>query len=235
MIHVLFDIDETLLSVPKNINDKTSSAMFKKVFGVEAHEEMINNVGKTEEGIIKEILEKVGYKSASTEQEQAFFEVPEEAYKVWAQTTAQELKLHPVRILPGVEELLKALSKNLSVKLGLLTGNNPYRAEEKLKAAKLDSYFRDSNGKLIGAFGDIADKREKLFDIVKRQATDGDKFIIVDDSLIGAKMAQTHEIPMIMVATGKATENELRSFTPNVFSDFGENRWQEAVSIIEKL
>lgn len=202
MIHVLFDIDETLLSVPEGINARASSVMFKKVFGLEAHEEIISNVVKTEKGIIKEVLEKVGHKPRNTEQEPAFFEVPEEAYKVWAQATAQELKLHPVRVLPGIIELLKALSRNSSVKLGLLTGNNPYRAEEKLKSANLESFFRNPDGKLVGVFGDMADKREKLFDILQQQSTPEDKFIIIDDSLIGARMARSHGIPMIMVARG---------------------------------
>src|SRR3989344_541746 len=122
MIHVFFDIDETLLSVPEGINAKASSVMFKEVFGVDAHEDMIENAGKTEMGIIKEVLEKVGINA----------EVPQEAYKIWAQATRQELQDHPVRILPGIPELLAALSKNLKVKLLILTGNSVWRAEEKL-------------------------------------------------------------------------------------------------------
>lgn len=226
MIYVLFDIDETILSVPGGINAKASSVMFKKVFGLNAHEEMIDNIGKTEMGIIKEVLEKLGENVAA----------PEEAYKVWAQATAQELKSHPVRILPGISELLTVLFRNPKVKLGLLSGNSSWRSEEKLKSAHLDTFFRDPDTKqLNGVFGNMAERRDQLFDIIKQQATAGDRFVIIDDSIIGARMAQTHNLPMIMVATGKATEEQLRPFTPYVFSDFGEGRWEKVVSLIEVM
>src|SRR3989344_9330482 len=103
MIHVLVDIDETVLSLPEGINRKASAVMFKKVFRIDAHEEMIDNFGKTEMGIIQEVLRKVGVSQRRTEREQlSAVEVPEEAYKVWAQATAQELKDHPARVLPGI-------------------------------------------------------------------------------------------------------------------------------------
>lgn len=236
MIHVLVDIDETMLSVPEGINAKASSLMFKKVFGIDAHEELIDNIGKTEMGIIQEVLEKVGTNQRVTKQEPSVIEVPDEAYKVWAQATGQELKDHPVRVLPGIPEFLIALSKNPKVKLGLLSGNSPYRAEEKLKSAHLDTFFREPDTQqLNGVFGNLVARRDQLFDIIKQQTTAEDRFVIIDDSLIGARVAQVHNLPMIMVATGKATEEQLRSFTPYVFPDFGENRWQQAVSLIETM
>lgn len=235
MIHVLVDIDETMLSVPEGINTKASSVMFKKAFGVDAHEEMIDNVGKTEMGIIQEVLEKVATKK-TPEQESSSVRIPENAYRIWAQAIGQELKEHPVRVLPGMFEFLMALSKNPRVKLELLSGNSPWRAEEKLKSAHLDSFFRNANTQqLNGVFGNMAPRRDQLFDIIKRQATIEDRFVIVDDSLVGARMAKIHDIPMIMVATGKAKEEQLKSFTPHVFPDLGANRWQQAVYLIERM
>ncbi len=81
----------------------------------------------------------------------------------------------------------------------------------------------------------MASRRDQLFDIIKQQAVGEDRFVIVDDSLVGAKMAKTHNIPMIMVATGKANEEQLRPFTSYVFPDFGANRWQKVVSTIEVM
>ena|SRR3989344_801206 len=236
MIHVLVDIDETVLSLPEGINRKASAVMFKKVFGIDAHEEMIDNFGKTEMGIIQEVLRKVGTSQRTTEHEPSIVEIPEDAYKVWAQATAQELKDHPARVFPGIPELLTNLSKNPKVKLGLLSGNNPWRAEVKLKSVGLDTFFRDPNtNQLNGVFGNMAERRDQLFDIIKKQAKAGDQFVIIDDSLIGAEMAQKHNIPIIMVATGKATEEQLRAFTPYVFPDFGETRWQQAAQLIEAM
>lgn len=236
MIHVLVDIDETMLSVPEGINAKTSSVMFKKVFGVDAHEEMIDNFGKTEMGIIQEVLKKVGASQRTAEQEPSIVEIPEEAYGVWAQATVQELKDHPAQTLPGIPELLTTLSKNPKIKLELLSGNSLWRAEAKLKSVGLDVFFRNPETKeLNGVFGNMAPKRDQLFDIIKQKATVNDHFVIVDDSLVGARMAQAHNVPIIMVATGKAKEEELKAFTPHVFPDFGDNRWQKAVSLIEAM
>ncbi len=236
MIHVLIDIDETILSVPEGINVKASAVMFKQVFGIDAHEELIDNVGKTEMGIIQEVLEKVKAKERTPGQETSLVEVPEEAYRVWGEATSQELKDHPPRVLPGILELLTALSKNPEVKLGLLTGNSPERAEAKLKSAQLDAFFRDKEtNQLSGVFGDNTSRRDQLFDIIKQQVTPDDSFVVIDDSIIGARMAQSHNIPIIMVATGKATEEQLSPFTPYIFPDFGENRWQKVVSLIETI
>lgn len=227
MIYVLFDIDETLLSVPEGINAKSSSVMFKKVFGVDAHEELIDNVGKTEMGIILEVLDKVGVFKKT---------VPEEAYKIWAKAAEQLLKDQPVRILPGIIQLLSSLSKNPRIKLGIFSGNSPYRAEVKLKSAQLDNFFRDPNtNQLRGVFGNIAPSRDQLFDFIKKHATADEHFVIVDDSIIGARIAQKHNLPIILVATGKATMEQLKPFTSYLFPDFGEDRWQQAISLIESM
>lgn len=226
MVHALFDIDETLLSVPRGLNALSSTHMFQQVFGVDANEDLIDNVGKTEQGIIKEVLNKLGKESI----------IPDEAYQVWAESIGKELKKRPAQVLPGIIELLTSLSKNPTVMLEFLTGNSPWRSEEKLKSAKLYNFFKDSKtGRLQGAFGNMAEKRYQLFDIIKNQATPKDHFIIIDDSILGAQLAQEHGIPIILVATGKAHKEHLAKFSSYVFQDFGDNRWQEAVHIIESV
>ena len=120
MLHVLIDIDETILSVPEGINARASSLMFKKVFNLDADESMIDNVGKTEMGIIQEVLEKVGTVTSSSEHKSQVLEIPKEAYKVWGNTTSKELKDHPARILPGIPELLTALSKKSICEIGVV-------------------------------------------------------------------------------------------------------------------
>lgn len=227
MIQILMDIDETMIAMPQGISAKTSAIMFKKVFGVDANEEMIENVGKTEMAIILEILHKVGYKIQ---------EVPEEAYKIWAEETELELIKYPARLLHGVQEFLTALFNKSKVKLRLLTGNSLWRAKVKLKSAKIENYFIDSSTKqLNGVFGNTAVKRSELLISVINNAKPDDKLIIVDDSLIGAKMAKEHNTAIISVATGKAIEEELKIYTDHVFPNLGDDRWQKAISLIETL
>ncbi|MBI5126916.1 HAD hydrolase-like protein [Candidatus Roizmanbacteria bacterium] len=227
MIYALFDIDDTMTSMPDGTDRKTSVAMFRQVFGVDADESIANPIGKTEMMIIKEAMEKVG---------KPIDKVPDEAYKVWGENVAKELQKNPGRVLPGVVELLEALSKNPKVKLELLTGNAPERARAKLESTKLDKFFIDpSSNELVGALGNMAYKREELIEVIKKKLQPDDKFIIIDDSLIGANMVKKYQVSSILVATGNVSEDRLKEFSTNVFPDFGDNRWQKAVSIIESI
>ncbi|MFZ6034741.1 MAG: HAD family hydrolase [Patescibacteria group bacterium] len=224
MIYVLVDIDETMLSVPPGINAGTSNVMFKKVFGIDAHEEMIDNVGKTELGIIMEVLRKFGMETET---------VPSEAYEIWGKSMDAELKRHPVKILPGMEEFLKTLSGNKNVKLTLLTGNSPARSEAKLRSAGFDKYFRDpETGKLFGVFGDETPVRGELINILSSRTKPGDSFVVVDDSLIGAKMSKDNDLTLIAMGTGKASAQDLQKYTPHYFENLGNGKWQKAVEIV---
>ena len=48
-------------------------------------------------------------------------------------------------------------------------------------------------------------------------------------------MAKEHNIAMISVATGKATEEALKIYTEHVFPNLGDDRWQKAISFIETI
>lgn len=224
---VLFDIDETLLSCDVEINVNGSKKVFKQVFGIDAHQDMIFNAGKTEKCVIEEVVKLV--KKYPEDQD---IEIPNIAYKIWAQSTEEELKSQPPIILPGVINLLEELSKDSKIVTGLLTGNSRLRAAAKMKAAKLAKYFLDKNRVLRGAFGDVSNKRIDLIPEAKEKFGQG-VYIIVDDSLVAAKMTKDASIPAILVATGQASMEELRQYSKFVFSDFGENRWKDVIKIIE--
>src|SRR3989339_1327144 len=111
MIHVLFDIDETMVSLPKGLNSRASGLMFKKVFNVNTNEETVDNFSKTESWIIKATLDKIGVKIKK---------VPVTAYKVWAEETSKMLLNIKAKVLPGIPELLDNLSENKKIKLSFL-------------------------------------------------------------------------------------------------------------------
>lgn len=225
---VLFDIDETLLSCTESIV-YGSKVMFKKVFNIDANETLINNVGKTEKGIIEEVIRLVKHYP-----ENYTVDVPNKAYQVYAEAVASFLKTNPPKVLPGIIELLENLALLDDVLLGLLTGNSRLRSEVKLKTAKLDKYFKDKNNLIRGAFGDISNKRSDLIIEAKEKYGEG-TYVIIDDSLIAAKMAKENNIPAILVATGHATQEELSKYSEFVFKDFGENRWKEVIEIINQI
>lgn len=231
---VLFDVDLTLLKVPDEANRESSRVMFREVFKIAADEELIENTGMTEMGIIRAVLGKVN--GGGKETESHTVEVPESAYKVWADAAIEIMKTQPAVVLPGVIELLGDLQKDPEVKLGLLSGNSYWRAEAKLKSGGLDGYFRDESGQLLGAFGNESEKREGLIEIAKnRLGNPNDTTTLVDDSSIGAEMAQRLSVPAIMVATGKASVEELSYYVPHVLPNFSQGRSKVAADIIKRL
>ena len=62
-----------------------------------------------------------------------------------------------------------------------------------------------------------------------------DKIIILDDSLLGGEMAKKNNIPIILVATGKFSQEKLKPFTKYVFPDLGQDRWRKVIKIINSL
>ncbi|KKP87232.1 MAG: hypothetical protein UR89_C0004G0021 [Candidatus Roizmanbacteria bacterium GW2011_GWA2_35_8] len=227
MIHVLFDIDETMVSLPKGLNSRASGLMFKKVFNVNTNEETVDNFSKTESWIIKATLDKIGVKIKK---------VPVTTYKVWAEETSKMLLNIKAKVLPGIPELLDNLSENKKIKLSFLTGNSPWRADAKLHQTKLCKYFvSSSQHKLRGIFGDISEERIDLLKTFLKKIDKNDKVIIIDDSLIGAMMSKVLGVPSILVATGKIPKSLLNKYSKNVFDDFGNNRWKRVVSIIENI
>src|SRR5258708_18518947 len=97
---LLFDIDETLL-VCDEANIKSSRKMFDKVFHINTDEKSIVTAGKTEKGIIEEVIRKAKGLSESSE-----IDIPNQAYLIWSQEASVFLKKYPPQILPGIVELL---------------------------------------------------------------------------------------------------------------------------------
>jgi phosphoglycolate phosphatase-like HAD superfamily hydrolase len=227
MIHTLFDIDGTLLLVPRQVDKDSSSIMFKKVFQIDANEEMVDNSARPEKHIVTEVLKK-------------FNILPKDklisAYKAWGEAEVKLLRKQPGLIMPGMVSLLKKLHENKNISIKLLTGNSSFRAEAKLKSTGLDKYFRDPlSRKLVGVFGEEGNTREELLLKFLKNKKDEDKVIIFDDSLLGGAMAKKNEIPIILVATGKTPYEVLKQYSHNIFHDLGENRWEKALEIIEFL
>ncbi|OGD83984.1 hypothetical protein A2165_02820 [Candidatus Curtissbacteria bacterium RBG_13_40_7] len=230
---VLFDVDDTLLKIPHRIYVKASEEMFKKVYGLPGiHEFLIEIKGQPECAIIKSVLEyakRKGLKPKHTK-------ITDTAHIVWANATKKVLKKNPAEVLPGIKKLLEELSKRKNIKLGILSGNSYWRSKAKIESAGLDKFFKNSKGELQGAFGNESTKRSQLIEIARKKiGQETDRFILVDDSIIGAKMVKSMKLPAIMVATGKISKEVLLKYSPYVFSDFGENRWKRAIKIIEKL
>lgn len=221
---MLFDVDSTLLRAVE-ANAPASLVMYKKVYGVDAHEEMIENHGKTEKEIILEVLQKV--------RPHQKFTVSKKAHEAYAEAAKEALQRKPATVIDGVIDLLTGLQDH-NILYGLLTGNSYERAQAKLISAHLDSYFRNEKGEISGAFGDMTLRREDLIDIAKnRMGYPNAMVILIDDSKSVARMVARLGIPAIMVATGKTPLEVLKKYVPHVVPTFADGGWKEVIRIIE--
>ncbi|HSX19174.1 MAG TPA: HAD hydrolase-like protein [Candidatus Saccharimonadales bacterium] len=154
MKYVLFDIDSTLIEAHSQSNKGASRVMFKKVFGIDANEEMVPFRGMTENHLIRSVTEKITGKKLD--------KIPQKAYDIWADTAKAALKKSPAKTMPGIGKLLQDLTKQKGISLAVVTGNSPKRALYKLQSAKMVKYFTNKKGEVEGSFGSNADNREEL-------------------------------------------------------------------------
>jgi len=115
-------------------------------------------------------------------------------------------------VMPGVRELLDALSSRDHVHLALLTGNFEAAARIKLEYFDLWRYFR------CGAFGDAAPDRNRLLPraVEAVAACGGPAFAVTDAVVIGdtpldIACARFSAARSIGVATGLHSADELRA------------------------
>ncbi len=208
-IFVLFDIDQTLLSRVAN----GSHDMFQNVFNLDASEDDVEHTGRTERHIITEVIRL--FAPHLLPLSEASFQT---TYQAWAEATSIEVQANPPEVLPGIKELISLLQSQSQVVIGLLTGNATPRAEAKLKAAGIDHYFRHESGQLIGAFGHEAVDRADLIKVFcEKYGVTPEQIVIVDDSVVGAVMAEELGVYAILLATGTASEEQLKNITQNVF------------------
>ena len=119
---------------------------------------------------------------------------------------------HLKGVLPGVQNLLEAISARNDVFPALLTGNCEGGARIKLQHFDLWRFFR------CGAFGDDVTDRNHLFDVAMQRAeacgvprvTRGDVFV-VGDTVLDVACAQAAGARSVGVATGTVDVDTLRN------------------------
>ncbi len=150
---VLFDVDGTLIST-RGAGMRAFYRALESLFGVKVNEAAIRPDGKTDPLILKELLASLNLvdRWSDTTQETLFSSYL--GYLEEEMSRAKERGL--IRVLPGVVDLLEALSRRTGFSLGLVTGNLEKGASIKLEKAGLDSYFR------FGGYGSDSEDRTTL-------------------------------------------------------------------------
>jgi phosphoglycolate phosphatase len=207
---VLFDIDGTLTRT-QNGYVPFNEAIFQ-TFGIAGDIRSVVPDGNTDPLIVQEI-----FASASVE-----ISIADELWKRFATnlrlsyTRAVREGTITVRALPGVVELLQALSASESFSQGVVTGNFAATARVKLEASGLGSYL------LLGAYGSDSPHRPDLPAIAKRRWEQAmrksicpEHCVIVGDTPKDLEAARQNGMKCILVGTGRYPMEELTLWQPD--------------------
>lgn len=214
---LLFDIDGTLIRSAGAGRDAMNRA-FRKTYGIRNGFDRIRMMGRTDPGILDEVLREHGLKWDDAQVEQ--FQIHYYHY------LEEELKKprQGKRICAGMDRILPTLKDRPDLMLGLLTGNWRYGAYLKLRHFMLDDYFT------IGAFGDDSTDRNLLvpvalerFRMQMRFPVRPENTWVIGDTPFDIQCGKPHCTRTIGVATGVHTLKELIAEKPDhAFEDFSE-------------
>jgi phosphoglycolate phosphatase len=208
---ILFDIDSTLINTG-GAGIAALNLASKKRFGIAEDLRGIEIAGRTDSGIVRQILAKHGIQPDVGEID-AFLQQ-------YAELLAQELPRCTGRVLPGIEALLQWIEARPYLTLGLLTGNIARGAQLKLEHYRLWKYFR------FGAFADDHHDRNELGAVACRRAFEhiGWQFSPSSMDIIGDT---EHDIACgraigartVAVATGSRSREKLAESKPDFLFD----------------
>ena len=202
---VLFDIDGTLLWTDGAGRRAIHRALIE-VFGATGPADHRFD-GKTDPQIVRELMRDVGHDDAHIDARlQGLF-------IRYVQCLREELRdpAHPSKPLPGVTDLLDALSRRSDVTLGLLTGNLVDGARAKLEAVGIDPDIF-----VVGAYGSDHELRPELPAIAQRRARArlgvgiaGSDIVVIGDTPADLQCGRDIGVRAIGVATGRYTTDDL--------------------------
>jgi len=214
---LLFDIDGTLL-LSGRAGYRALTCAFQELFGVARGFDDIQVAGSTDELILTAALDRAGV--TVDRATRALF------HTRYCELFTDEIHFPGPRkgLMPGVEALLEMLSRQSTVRSGLITGNFARPAQIKLEHFDLWRFFR------FGAFGDDAPVRDDLvpiaLDRARREgvavAAAGD-VVVIGDTPLDVRCAAAAGARSVAVATGPYDEAALRSAGAHaVLSDFSD-------------
>ena len=204
---LLFDIDGTLVAggPAKQAFHVAMLATYGTAGPIETHEFS----GKTDPQIARELLREDGLSDAEIDHG-----LPRlvERYLSELETRLPDV---PMRVLPGVETLMTALTDVAlapQIGLGLVTGNVAGGADLKLRGPRLRDPF------LIGAFGSDSEERNHLPGLALERArrhwsTDfaAERVWVIGDTPRDVECGQAHGLRTLAVATGNFSAEVLEA------------------------
>lgn len=203
----LFDIDGTLLVARDLVHYHALNRALREVYGVNTTIDGVAYHGKTDLGILRAALERVGVRGPVFETKLG------QALDLICRDVSRNAQGMRPEICRGVWDVLARLQAAGKL-LGVASGNLEVVGWHKVKAAKLDRFF---------AFGFFSDHHESRADIfqrgveeVKRRLGEGASVCFVGDTPEDIKAARRVNAKIIAVATGIFPAEELLRLDPDV-------------------
>jgi phosphoglycolate phosphatase len=214
---LLFDIDGTLLRTGGAGQEAMEEALSVE-FQVPTPIQNIPTAGRTDRGIENDVFDRYGIEPTD-ENRRRFMEG-------YLQRLPHSLQHLQGGLLPGVVELLQALSERDDTHLTLLTGNYERGAWIKIRHFGLDRFFVD------GTFGDFHANRDdlavlartKLAEQLQRELT-GAELMVIGDTPADIRCARAVGASVAAVATGIYDAEQLRPHQPDLlFADLSQTQ-----------
>ena len=221
---ILFDIDGTLTrGGPAKVAFHTAML---ETFGTAGAIESHDFSGKTDPQIVRELLRDAGLEDAAVDAGLA---------GLWDRYIGEleaRIRDNPMRLLPGVADLIEALDAEPDVALGLVTGNIIRGARVKLGSVGLAGFFA------IGGYGSDHEIREHLPAIALERAfeTWGVRFpaastVIVGDTPRDVECGKHEGTRTVAVATGRIPRERLETTGADAILD----DFSDVASVIQAL
>lgn len=203
---VLWDIDHTLIETRG-----VGRAIYDRAFPAATGRSLANLAtisGRTELGIMSESL-RVNGLEPTDQAVQRLADALVQGYE-----DARDQLAATGRALPGARVTLERFAADSSIHQAILTGNLQAVARIKLEVFGLASFLDFDSS----AFGDDHAERSDLVQIARRRAEamtgerfDGRHVVVIGDTPNDVKAAEIAGVRVIGVATGKASEADLRA------------------------
>jgi|SRR5437868_11952069 len=217
----LFDIDGTLLNTQDLIHYRALNRAMRDVYGADTTIDGIAYHGKTDLGILKAALERVGVS------DDVFATRLPAALDIVRHDVDQNAHAFAPKVCAAVPELLARL-QSAGKLLGVASGNLEVVGWHKVESAGLRSFFS------FGCFADRYENREDVFqravEEVQRRLRLEATVCFIGDTPSDIRAARHAGARVIAVATGIHKREDLLSHEP----DFCVNSCAELVQIIAK-
>jgi phosphoglycolate phosphatase len=203
----LFDIDGTLLITRDGVHRNALHRAMREAYGVDTTIDGIAYHGKTDLGILRAALERVGIAGDRFEAS-----LPAALEVVCREVSANANRITPT-LCSAIPELLHEL-KAAGKLLGLASGNLESVGWLKVEAAGLREFFS------FGCFSDLYENRADIFrqgvSEVQRRLGDSAQVCFIGDTPEDVKAARLANSQIVAVCTGIFKADELASHEPDV-------------------